>query len=286
MSKLGDIISEDDMMNAKTSICEVFEGLLEKNDLTIPDDERESYGNEEEQARLFGEAYYEVEDAVEKIIENIELENSEGLNVNKVLEDTKDCRKINAKKPKDITDLLGRFNVLSNLLDDAFCRSNIYKFKDVDIKDIIKMTDNSANYNVDDTTYSDMGILRILILNDMTEEDFDNWMDELPNDEKPDITKLSDFNPNFLSMAFPFFVVFNKNSLDDIFSAITEVRYQFDFVYLIIDNMKKDNFDYEELKTSMSNSCMSLIINDSDLELEPTMQANIFGYDVDIVELN
>ena len=48
-------------------IISEFEDLLEANDLTIPDEDRE--GNEEE-ARIYGITYYGLEDKITEIIEN------------------------------------------------------------------------------------------------------------------------------------------------------------------------------------------------------------------------
>jgi hypothetical protein len=46
-------------------ICEQFEDLLEKHDITIPDEDRE--GNEDE-ARLYGMTYAELEDRITSIL--------------------------------------------------------------------------------------------------------------------------------------------------------------------------------------------------------------------------
>lgn len=46
-------------------ICEQFEDLLEKHDITIPDEDRE--GNEDE-ARLYGMTYAKLEDTITSIL--------------------------------------------------------------------------------------------------------------------------------------------------------------------------------------------------------------------------
>ena len=46
-------------------ICELFEDLLEKHDITIPDDDRE--GNEDE-ARLYGMTYAKLEDTITSVL--------------------------------------------------------------------------------------------------------------------------------------------------------------------------------------------------------------------------
>ena len=46
-------------------ILDLFEGLLEKHDLTLPSRDRE--GNEEE-ARIYGSAYYNLEDKITDIL--------------------------------------------------------------------------------------------------------------------------------------------------------------------------------------------------------------------------
>jgi hypothetical protein len=50
------------------NIIEEFEDLLEENNLTIPDRDRE--GNEEE-ARLYGITYYNLEDKITEMIKGI-----------------------------------------------------------------------------------------------------------------------------------------------------------------------------------------------------------------------
>lgn len=46
-------------------ICELFEDLLDKHNIDIPDEDRE--GNEEE-ARIYGMTYAELEDKVKEIL--------------------------------------------------------------------------------------------------------------------------------------------------------------------------------------------------------------------------
>ena len=50
------------------NILELFEDLLERNNITIPDRDRE--GNKEE-ARLYGLNYYELEDNITEIIKRL-----------------------------------------------------------------------------------------------------------------------------------------------------------------------------------------------------------------------
>ena len=48
------------------AILERFEVLLDKYDITIPDDDRDDY--DEDEARLFGAAYYDLEDEVTELL--------------------------------------------------------------------------------------------------------------------------------------------------------------------------------------------------------------------------
>ena len=48
------------------SIIDKFEDLLERNNLTIPSDDREG---EESEARIFGSPYWSLEDGITKMIE-------------------------------------------------------------------------------------------------------------------------------------------------------------------------------------------------------------------------
>ena len=57
-----DVISIRDFA---ASICGVFEDVLAEHDIIIPDDCREG---EEDEAALFGDAYYYTEDAVVEIL--------------------------------------------------------------------------------------------------------------------------------------------------------------------------------------------------------------------------
>lgn len=52
------------------SIVDLFEEILEQNDISIPDEFRDGYEvPEEEQARLFGETYYQLEDDIFHLLE-------------------------------------------------------------------------------------------------------------------------------------------------------------------------------------------------------------------------
>lgn len=50
------------------SICELFEDILEKHDITIPDPDRNSQGEGEEAARIYGETYFNLEDEITNMI--------------------------------------------------------------------------------------------------------------------------------------------------------------------------------------------------------------------------
>lgn len=64
LNKDEDAVNEY-LTNLSAQICDVFENLLESEDITIPDDQREGA---EEEARLFGMKYYEVEDSIKDIL--------------------------------------------------------------------------------------------------------------------------------------------------------------------------------------------------------------------------
>lgn len=58
----------DNLTNAADDIIDIFEELLDKLDITLPDKWREG---EEDEARIFGDTYYELES---KIIERLRKE--------------------------------------------------------------------------------------------------------------------------------------------------------------------------------------------------------------------
>lgn len=49
------------------AICSVFEELLNEYDITIPSKDRTGA---EDEARIFGEVYYELEDKIKEILRN------------------------------------------------------------------------------------------------------------------------------------------------------------------------------------------------------------------------
>lgn len=53
------------------SICEIFEDILAKHDITIPDPDRNSQGEGEEAARIYGETYFNLEDDITNMITDI-----------------------------------------------------------------------------------------------------------------------------------------------------------------------------------------------------------------------
>ena len=53
------------------SICEMFEEILEKHDITVPDPNRDSQGEGEEAARIYGETYFNLEDDITNMITDI-----------------------------------------------------------------------------------------------------------------------------------------------------------------------------------------------------------------------
>ena len=58
-------LNEENLTNTAADIIDIFEELLDKLDITLPDKWREG---EEDEARIFGDAYYELED---KIVERL-----------------------------------------------------------------------------------------------------------------------------------------------------------------------------------------------------------------------
>ncbi len=54
--------------NTSATICDLFEELLDANDITIPNEERTG---DETEARLYGDTYSELEDAVTEILADL-----------------------------------------------------------------------------------------------------------------------------------------------------------------------------------------------------------------------
>ena len=61
-------LNEANLVNTAADIIDIFEELLDRLDITIPDKWREG---EEDEARIFGDTYYELED---KIVERLKKE--------------------------------------------------------------------------------------------------------------------------------------------------------------------------------------------------------------------
>ena len=61
-------LNEANLINTADDIIDIFEELLDRLDITIPDKWREG---EENEARIFGDAYYELEN---KIVERLRKE--------------------------------------------------------------------------------------------------------------------------------------------------------------------------------------------------------------------
>lgn len=62
-------LNEEALTNTADDIIDIFEELLDRLDITLPDKWREG---EENEARIFGDAYYELEN---KIVERLRKEN-------------------------------------------------------------------------------------------------------------------------------------------------------------------------------------------------------------------
>lgn len=58
-------LNEANLVNTAADIIDIFEELLDKLDITLPDEWRDG---EEDEARIFGDTYYELED---KIVERL-----------------------------------------------------------------------------------------------------------------------------------------------------------------------------------------------------------------------
>lgn len=61
-------LNEANLTNTAADIIDIFEELLDELDITLPDKWRE---NEEDEARIFGDTYYELEN---KIVERLKKE--------------------------------------------------------------------------------------------------------------------------------------------------------------------------------------------------------------------
>lgn len=57
--------------NYAYDILDLFENLLEEKDIDIPSDDRDDFGCE---SRLFGTEYYEMEDAIIRLLEKFKNE--------------------------------------------------------------------------------------------------------------------------------------------------------------------------------------------------------------------
>lgn len=62
--------------NETIAIIDIFEELLEKHNITIPDDGR---AGDEGEARIFGDAYYELEEKIDNFLDDLEMKYCEGL---------------------------------------------------------------------------------------------------------------------------------------------------------------------------------------------------------------
>ena len=83
---MGSLTKEKEMNDIKLrkysiAICELFEDLLDMHNIDIPDDDREG---EEDEARLYGTTYYDLEDAVTDILYKLikDVENQVGKTIN------------------------------------------------------------------------------------------------------------------------------------------------------------------------------------------------------------
>ena len=61
-------LNEANLTNTADDLIDIFEELLDRLDITLPDKWREG---EEDEARIFGDTYYELED---KIVERLRKE--------------------------------------------------------------------------------------------------------------------------------------------------------------------------------------------------------------------
>ena len=61
-------LNEANLINTAADIIDIFEELLDRFDITLPDKWREG---EEDEARIFGDTYYELEN---KIVERLRKE--------------------------------------------------------------------------------------------------------------------------------------------------------------------------------------------------------------------
>lgn len=73
MKKGKEIIMDNGLTlerNLAISIINIFEGLLDEKEIDIPSDDRE--GNEEE-ARIYGTEYYDLEDSITELLKKYEI---------------------------------------------------------------------------------------------------------------------------------------------------------------------------------------------------------------------
>lgn len=65
--KKGESIKMEKNRKIAIKILDKFEELLEEKDITIPNDDREE---EQDEARIYGSDYYDLEDAIVEILDN------------------------------------------------------------------------------------------------------------------------------------------------------------------------------------------------------------------------
>ena len=59
---------ETPLRSAAGAIIDLFEDILDKNDISIPDDYRQG---DPDESRIFGETYYTLEDSIVRILERL-----------------------------------------------------------------------------------------------------------------------------------------------------------------------------------------------------------------------
>ena len=105
MKKQREIIKpiEFDKKKVAILILEQFENILDKNNITIPDNDREG---EESEARIYGETYYQLENTIIDILtEYVE---------NRVINPTTQNLKILLEEMKNVR---GEINSIQNIVD-------------------------------------------------------------------------------------------------------------------------------------------------------------------------
>ena len=163
----GDLKS-DKAREVATKICDLFEEILDRYDITIPDDEREGA---EDEARLYGSTYYAFEDRVVKCLNTFAEQNKYNIAKKVDLENFKFAMECLDYSPEDYTEkeLQDMFDTLFDKLSNDDIYNGIYNENLEDViseyekpnnldSRISEATQRSKEMNKDDCEKSEMDL--------------------------------------------------------------------------------------------------------------------------------